>query len=436
MSKTFDALRRYVFELEIVDTHEHLPPFEHERPKNTDVLSEYLTHYFSCDLVSAGLSDEGIAFARDAKKPLGERWKTVAPFWEAARHTGYGRSLDIAARELYGIDRIDGETIEALDEAFRDAREKGGHYRRVLKEKSRIAVSIEDWQSACVVGAKTDKDIPVDVEYFRPVVRADGFIAPGNTGELKELSALAGVPIHTLADLKAGVEAYLDKSLAKGAVGLKSGFAYQRPLRFEKVSEADASRDFARLFGDSSQAWQKPGRWPLWKLQDHMMHHVCALADARSLPFQIHTGLQEGNGNFIYHSDPALLSNLFMEYPNVRFDLFHIGYPYHQTLSALAKNFRNVFIDFCWANIISPEASVRALVEYLDAVPANKISGFGGDYAFIDGVAGHAFIARENVARALAIKVDQGVFGLDRARELATMIFRDNPARLFGVEPT
>ena len=94
-----------------------------------------------------------------------------------------------------------------------------------------------------------------------------------------------------------------------------------------------------------------------------------------------------------------------------------------------------MFIDFCWANIISPEASVRALVEYLDAVPANKISGFGGDYAFIDGVVGHAWIARENVARALAAKVDHGVFDLDRAREIATMILRDNPAKLFGLEP-
>ena len=122
-----------------------------------------------------------------------------------------------------------------------------------------------------------------------------------------------------------------------------------------------------------------------------------------------------------------------MEYRNVRFDLFHIGYPYQQTLSALAKNFRNVFIDFAWANVISPEASIRALIEYLDAVPANKISGFGGDYAFIDGVAGHAHIARENVAKALAFKVKHGSFDLVRAKELARMILRDNPAAIFAL---
>ena len=87
-------------------------------------------------------------------------------------------------------------------------------------------------------------------------------------------------------------------------------------------------------------------------------------------------------------------------------------------------------------NVISPEAAVRALVEYLDAVPANKILGFGGDYAFIDGVAGHAYIARENVARALAEKVDRGVFDLDRARELARMILHDNAVAVFRLDKT
>ena len=50
------------------------------------------------------------------------------------------------------------------------------------------------------------------------------------------------------------------------------------------------------------------------------------------------------------------------------------------------------------------------LREFLDAVPANKISAFGGDYCFVDGVAGHLEIARRNVARALAEKVKIDIF--------------------------
>jgi len=169
-------------------------------------------------------------------------------------------------------------------------------------------------------------------------------------------------------------------------------------------------------------------------LQDHMMHHVLRLADRRGLVLQVHTGLQEGNGNYIRHSDPSLLTNLFMEYPDVRFDCFHIGYPYQQVLAALAKNFRNVFIDFAWAHIISPAAAVTALVEYLDSVPANKISGFGGDYILVDGVYGHQYIARQNIARALAFKVDQSAFGIDDARRIARMLLHDNPVEIFGLQ--
>jgi hypothetical protein len=108
-----------------------------------------------------------------------------------------------------------------------------------------------------------------------------------------------------------------------------------------------------------------------------------------------------------------------------------MGYPYQHTLSALAKNFSNVFIDMCWAHIISPEASVRALVEWLDAVPMNKIFAFGGDYAFVDAIYGHQLLARQNVARTLAQKVEDGCFGLDRAREIAHHIFIDNPTEVF-----
>jgi predicted TIM-barrel fold metal-dependent hydrolase len=163
------------------------------------------------------------------------------------------------------------------------------------------------------------------------------------------------------------------------------------------------------------------------------MHHLLALADRRGLVVQFHTGLQEGNGNVISDSNPVLLTNLLLEYENVRFDLFHMGYPYCMELSNLAKNFRNVFIDMCWGHIISPEAARRALVEWLDAVPANKISAFGGDYCFVDGVYGHQMLARRNVAAALAQKVADGSFDMDRAKQIARMVFVDNPMRIFNL---
>jgi uncharacterized protein len=418
---TYDELLETINALQIVDTHEHLP-MESARPKANDVLAEWLTHYFSCDLVSAGLSDKGLAEARDSSKDITARFRNIEPYWNAARSTGYGRSLEIAARDLYGVKKINASTIGKLNDAFVKAREKGGWYETVLKKKGKIALSIVDGNLDC------------DRHFFASVHRFDDMIAPRHRREIDAKAESLGVKVHTLADWKEAFRLEFDRVCQKGAVALKTGMAYHRSLRFEKVTEADAERAFNDLFSDwNSPAWRFGPKAPL-VLQDHLTHHLLKLADERGLTFQFHTGLQEGNGNIIYNANPALLSNLFLEYGNVKFDIFHMGYPYTMELSNLAKNFRNVFVDMCWGHIISPEAARRALVEWLDAVPANKISAFGGDYCFIDGVYGHQRIARENVAKALAQKVADGSFDLDRAKEIARWVFVDNPTRLFGLE--
>lgn len=426
MNNAYDRILEYVLGLTIIDTHEHLPGRESLRPKNGDVLTEYLTHYFPCDLVSAGMSAAEMSAVRNSSQPIEKRWKIAEPYWEAARNTGYCRALDIAARDLYGLPRIDAKTIVPLNEAFIAARAAGNTYHTVFKDKSKIELSVVDM----LYGARE-----WDPKFFRPTIRMDDFLTPTMPAQLDALAQQAGVKaIHTLSDLEYACEAAMDAALAAGTACLKTAMAYIRTLRYEKPSAAAAQEEFNRIRPQHSDVMAPLSLQGTVRLQDYMMHHVCRLADRRGLTMQVHTGLQEGNGNFIANSDPALLTNLFMEYRNVRFDIFHIGYPYQQTLSALSKNFANVFIDFCWAHIISPTASVNAMVEYLDAVPANKISGFGGDYLFVDGVYGHQYIARRNVARALAIKVEQGACDVERAMQLAKMILHDNPAKLFGLD--
>ncbi len=422
----FRSLLDHVHPLKIIDTHEHLP-FEVERPKDSDVLAEWLQHYFSCDLVSAGLSDSDLALVRDSHQDIKSRWKIVEPYWHAAETTGYGRSLAIAARDLYGIDTINARTIEKLDRLFKESRARGGHYQFVLRDKSGIALSIRD-----------SMPIPYQetADPFVFTMRTDGFMCPTHYSQMRATGADVGVAVHTLADWMEATRRHIERSLngSTRVVCLKCGLAYHRSLRFEKVTYAEAERAFNEFFSDRNLPDWRPPVKAAQALSDWMMHFVCRVADDNKLVYQIHTGLQEGNGNVIYDSHPALLTNLFLEYRNTRFDVFHMGYPYVMELGALAKNFRNVFIDMCWGHIISPEAARRALVEWLDVVPANKISAFGGDYCFVDGVYGHQFLARQNVAAALAQKVADDSLSLSRAKEVAGWLFVDNPRRLFGLD--
>lgn len=420
MDSVYEKIIDYVSSLEIIDTHEHLPHREENRSLETDILREYLTHYFSCDLVSAGLPLKELERCRDISLPLMRRWNLVEPYWNAARNTGYGLSLDVSVQELYGKEKICRETIEELNENFLNSL-KPGHFEKVLKEKAKIKISLVDGSKGCS---------QCDTRFFRPVFRLDMYRGYARRGALKKIGEETGIPIRCFDDWLAATEKEMDRAIGDGCVALKIGDAYNRSLYFALVSKEDAENEFNRIMNAKDEDIFDYGEI----FQNYMTHYVLMLANKRNLTVQIHTGLQEGNGNTLSNSDPMLLNNLFLKYSDVVFDIFHMGYPYEHLLSALAKNFPNVNIDMCWANIISPAASVHALVEYLDSVPANKISAFGGDYCFIDGVAGHSRIARRNVSKALSIKVENGCFDVDRAKEIAEMLFIKNPERIFKLQ--
>jgi predicted TIM-barrel fold metal-dependent hydrolase len=166
-------------------------------------------------------------------------------------------------------------------------------------------------------------------------------------------------------------------------------------------------------------------------LQDFMVHQLIQLAIQHDLPIQIHTGLQEGNENIISNADPTHLLNLFMEYQEAKFDIFHGSYPYISELAVIAKNFPNVYIDMAWLHIVSPYIARCALAEWLDTVPANKILGFGGDYVFVEGIYGHSVIARENIAWTLAEKIEKQGYTVTETKQLAANLLRNNALNLF-----
>jgi hypothetical protein len=434
MKETYDEIYEYIADLEIIDTHEHLPAFEHLREQETDVLKEYLAHYLVCDLISAGLSSEDYEKVMNNKLPLDQRWKLVEPYWDYSRNTGYARALDISSKALYGVERISGDTIEELNQKFLQSLQPG-HYKLVLKEKSKIRVSLLHDIPRVNERIVCDSNMECDQTFFKNVFPIDHLVYPQTEEDMERIKNQSGVRICGFDDYLEAAELLLDNALNHRAVALKSALAYIRTLCYERVTRHEAEKEFNEMFNYKHVKTYMPQAFPLMKkFQDYMMHHLMRLAGKRNLTIQFHTGIQEGNGNILSHSDPSLLTNLFLEYPDVDFDLFHMGYPYQDIVGVLSKNFSNVYIDMSWAHIVSPIESIHALVSWLDSVPINKISAFGGDYLFIDGVYGHQYMARENVSRAMAKKVKDGVFDVERAKEISEMIFYKNPLKIFKLE--
>lgn len=429
-SEIYGRIRSEVESIALLDTHEHLMSEKARLAQEID-LFYWFSHYASSDLVSAGMPEAVLETLRDPTRPLDERWIAFAPFWDQVRTTAYGRALLLAARDLFDVTSIEEGTYQELSARI-SASNREGWYRHVLKERANIALSI-------LHPLEEIDPMPleeVDRDLFAPVIPMDAYITPCNAIELRELEKKTGVALHSLDDLLSAMDMVFERGAAAGVVGVKVGVAYSRSLHFEKVAKADAERVFNRLhrypapLADLTQ--QPPVSWAEAKpLQDYLMHQVIRRAIEHHLPIQIHTGLQEGNGNYLANANPLHLTNLLVEYHEARFDLFHAGYPFQGEMAALVKNFANAYADLCWVHVISPWVARQTLHEWIETLPANKIFAFGGDYIFVEGTYAHAQMARQNVARVLAEKVETGYLSEDEAMTLAHQILHDNAAQFF-----
>jgi uncharacterized protein len=421
----YNRLHEAITRIEVIDTHEHILP-ESERVRQRIDFFTLAGHYAMNDLLSAGLPPAERELMDKADVPAVKKWRAFEPYWRYVRGTGYGEALRIAIRDIYGAEEINASTIGRINEAIA-AQNKAGFYREVLKKRSHIRYAINDeyWEP---------RPTAVNSEFFLMARKFDWFVTPVTPAGLRRLETLADTQITDLAGLKRAMEKHFQLALKLGMVTVKSTLAYERDLHFEETTAADASADFERLArGEGVVADEKKRleRRPFRALSNHMYHHLIQLADAHKVPVQMHTGLQAGNGNYVQHTNPALLTNVLLRYPRVQFDIFHIGYPYYHETTVLGKTFPNVFVDYCWMHIVSPSAARAALHEMLDSVPANKIFGFGGDYRYPELSYAHLVMARRNIARVLAERVEDGAMTEEDAAEMAKWLLYDNPARLF-----
>ncbi len=418
-------LLRAIESIPLVNTHEHIIPEEERTSSRIDFFT-LAGHYAINDVISAGLAGDDLDVVRNPDASPERRWRAFEPFWNSARLTGYGQALRIAIRDIYGVDRISRTSLQTINREI-EAANRPGLYEEILIRRSNIAYAVlDDYWNA--------KPVRPDPRFFVCARKFDRFIAPQSASDIRNLERLTDVSITDLAGLKRAMETSFEQSLDIGMVTVKSTLAYNREIHYAEVPERDAESSLESMLKATSVPsadFRSRVERPFRPLEDHMFHHLIGLAAAHDVPVQIHTGLHAGNGNFIENSKPTHLTNLFFLFPQVRFDLFHMSYPYQGEAAAIAKVFANVYIDLCWAHIISPSASRRALHEMLDTVPANKIFGFGGDYRYPELSYAHAKMARQNIARVLAEKVGEGSCSEEEALELGRKLLHDNPDALF-----
>lgn len=421
-------IRHAVKAMRLIDTHEHIMSEKEALAAPAD-FSCLFTNYQMEDLISSGVTTDQIynTFKRkDAS--LDEKWSAIKIHWPDTRNTGYGRSVLIAAKDLYGIDDLNENTYRELSKRIGDFH-KQGYYEEVLKKKAKI--------DACLI-MEYNTSNPRDVVHegncnFRRFFVYDRYVSFFGYDKMNSRFGSNGKKITSLKAYESFVDSIFEQDVKIGIQGAKFGVAYYRTLKFEEVPREKADAVFEKMKAAPQQIFSFDEAKPL---QDYTFFHLLSLCDKYKLPVQIHTGLQTGNGNDITNSNPTGLVKAITKFPGVKFCLLHAGFPYGGEMSTMAKNFPNVYIDMAWSALISPSYTERYLQEFIETVPTNKIMAFGGDSQTVEGAYGASVLARETVVHTLINMVKSGYLTEQEAMDISAKILRENAISIYNLTLT
>jgi len=413
-------IKNYIDTLKVVDTHEHFLDPEVLKKSTLMDFMLLLCHYPFVDFVSAGLDPKSLHSLTGDSLSIKEKWNTIKPYWDISFNTAYNRIALLAADSLYGIKDINETTIGPLSGKIKNAYQSDW-FRQVINDKCNIESLILDGNEFKVDGVKI-----YNVRRFEP------WLIINSKHTVNSLSSKQNNKIKTLEDFVKSLETSFKKAVDEGIVAVKIDIAYTRSYNFEDVQTEAARKVFRSIMNKPEEkiktnAEAKP-------LQDFMLFRLLDCAKKYKIPVAFHTGLMSGSRKSIENADPTLLTNLFQIYPDVNFVLFHGSYPFGGEISAIVKNFSNVYMDLSWIYAISPSYSARYLHEWIETIPAGKIMAFGGDVEFCESAYGELIIAKQIITMVLAEEVRRRYFSENEAKIVAKLILHDNAVRFYQLK--
>ena len=427
-------IRDYVMAHALFCHHDHHCSFEHLEANRGTYDYRSLLGYAEADLVTAaGARPDG---------PIDRA--AIERLWPSIRATGYGRAVGICCRELFGLEYMP-ETFDHVTEALQAylaERTAAEAFDELVHERANNKWTIQDGRCWAVKepGFGTTWDGEGYLDSYRYAVRMDPLWDIVDGAPIEALAQLTGRSVHTLDDLVAAMNAAISYFQARvPVVALKIGMAYRRDLRVGHPTRHEAETALNRILSrtdtwDGVQQYNgivgaAEGR----KLGDYMLHQFLRRADDENLPVQIHTGYLAGNWGALEGTKALHLLPLFETYRRVRFDLFHASWPWTSELGAIGKEFPNVWLDMCWAWTMNPAQCERALDEWLDAVPFNKIFAYGADTTVPWCNVGYSLQAKAGVASVLERKMARGELNLRFAEEITDAILLGNGEAFYGL---
>lgn len=406
-----------------VDTHEHIIEESVRLGEPADGLyscndwAYLLWGYTRDDLASAGMPEQVWHRLLNVGADIDEKWRLLEPYWRYVRHTGYGQATRLTIQSLYSEEDITQDSYHRIHEKYLEL-VRPGYYEHVLRGVAGV--------KSCQVNSLVD--VFCKTEYPDLLMQDLSIVPMHSQPEIENLCSESGRPGDTLEQWHSVIDWFFE-TYGLDAVAVKSQAAYRRRLDYADIPPEQAAPLWERYArGECLPADQMKA------LEDHLFRYCINKATEYKLPVKLHTGYYAGYGNMPLErlsDNPSDMCLLAAQFPDTRFIVMHIGYPYQEAMLALAKHYPNVTIDMCWAWIINPAASVRFVKDFLKGVPSNKLLSFGGDYVLAEQVVGHAVIARRGLCQALAELIEDGWISEEDVRELVPQLMYGNAESLF-----
>ena len=416
-------LTHHIQSIRLVDTHEHMKREVEWVENGPDILQDLFGNYVPADLVTAGASPDAMRNLMDASQDVASRFEGIRDAWEATQFTGYGEAVSLIAKHIYGLDELTGDGLAGANN-LKGLRAPGKRY-HILHDLAKLDhIQTDDFSWQCDPDTSGPTFFLYDLSW---ATFCNGQI------DLSAIHAETGIEVNNLNSLKNAMMEIFENH-ARCAIAVKSQHAYNRTLNWTERSDAEASTALNAVLTKPAAEIDEATRLCLG---DWCWARGVELATAYNLPFKIHTGYYAGNDRMPVRRIPAgNMCALFARYLNAKFVLMHIAYPYNDELVALAKHYRNIWVDFCWAWSIDPYSSRDFLRRCIHAVPSNKLFAFGGDTGWPTSAMAYAIQARNEIRRALEAEIADGYLSEKQAMAFATRIMRTNQYDCFDIGTT
>ncbi|MBZ0298040.1 MAG: amidohydrolase [Anaerolineae bacterium] len=414
-------LADHIQNLTLIDTHEHLEKEPIYTDNGPDVLCDLFQNYVAADLAVAGASAQALNALFDrANTDIEARWDGIKSAWANCQYTGYGEAVRLIAQEAYGMAEITLEGIVAAQTRNQQLRQPGERLRILRDVGNYDHVQIDDFTWVC----RPDESGP---GFFLYDLSWVNFV--NGEPDLEALQRDTDVEVRDLDTLREGM-ARLFERFGPFAIAVKTQHAYDRTLLWQERQDSDVEPVLQKHISGAKLSENERlilGDWGLARGVELAMEY--------NLPVKIHTGYYAGHSHMpIERIKPGHLCALLLRYPDARFVLMHISYPYNDELVAIAKHYPNVWVDLCWAWSIDPYTSMDFVRKMIHAVPSNKLFAFGGDTSWPNSSVAYAQQMRRWLTRALEAEVGEGYLTETQAVAVATKLMNENQKACFDIE--